>query len=313
MFDECGVGVSPVDQPGAVPSPRPDQDDPGERLGRLRLALAGLPGPDLAAAACEAVDPVTLAGLGEPGMLELVRAGQVLASWGEWLRLRGLEALYQSRRCLGSRDLDALASIDDVAALVEAARRLQADHDDLAGRSVVAEAAAVCGISEHSLRRRLDTALELNRLPDTDEALRTGAIDWPKTQSITDATRPLSDAHAAAVEARCLPGASARNTRGVQASLAAAVMEIDPDGTAARHRAAKADRGVSFRFGRDVAASPDGIPDGTGEMTCRMGAVELFDLRRNLDVLAEAAKTDHDRRSRVARGNFTPGLPQIPA
>jgi hypothetical protein len=292
------VGAAvPVEEPATVPGPRAAQDDPGEQLSRLRLALTGAPGGPMAAAAQEAADPLLLSALGEPGMLELVRAGRALAAWGESLQLQGLAAMYQSRRRLDGRELESLASIEDVQELVAAARRLQAGADDLAGRSVVAEAAAVCGVSEYSLHQRLDAALELDRLPATAEALRAGLIDWPKTKSITDATRALSDDQAAAVEARCLPAAARQNTRAVQATLAAAVSEIDPLGTAQRHHAARADRGISFRLGRDPATTADGLPDGTAEMHCRMGAVELLDLRRNLDLLAQAAKTDSDTRT----------------
>jgi hypothetical protein len=305
MYEDDASGVipetRPADRPAAAPLPRPRsyaQPDPEEQLSRLRLALADRPGPALAAAADQAVDPVRLVELGQAGMLELVRAGHALASWAEWLQLRGLEALYQSRRGLGSRDLELLESIQDDQELVEASQRLQAEADDLAGRSVVAEAAAVCGTSEYSLGRRLDAALELTRLPDTDEALRTGELDWPKAQSVADATRGLSEAAAAAVEARCLPLASRLHTRGLQAALAAAVYEVDPAMTERRHRAARGARGVSFRLGRDLApTTADGVPDGTGEMTARMGALELFDLRRHLDLLAESARTPGDKRT----------------
>jgi hypothetical protein len=122
-------------------------------------------------------------------MLALVLAGQKLASWGESLQLRGLDGLYRSRRQLGPGDVDALSALDDVKDVVVEASRLQEEADDLAGRSVVAEAAAVSGVSEYALRGRLEAAVQLRRLPGTAEALRVGVIDWPKTRAMTNAVQ----------------------------------------------------------------------------------------------------------------------------
>jgi hypothetical protein len=251
-------------------------------LQRIRIALTAPPGARLAAGAEDAAVPETLTELGEAGMLGLVRAGQGLAAWGEYLRLTGIEALYQSRRQLGSRDNDALADLTDEQ--VAAGAGLQQVVDDLAGRSVAAEVAATCGISEYAVGRRLDCALELNRLPDTWAALRRGEIDWPKAASITDAARPLDETAAAAVEAMCLPAAGRQSTRALQAALARAVIVVDPGGARRREELAQQSRGVSFRMGQDVT------PDGMGEMTCRLSAPDLLGLRSDLDVLADAAK-----------------------
>src|SRR5690349_11471851 len=120
MFGDRMDGATPAagepSVPLTVPRPRTGDD--------LLVALAGEPGPDLAAAALAAVDPARLSGLGEPGGLELVGAGHRLAAWGEWLKVQGLVAVFRSRRRLEGRDLAELDGIEDVQQLAAAAEAL---------------------------------------------------------------------------------------------------------------------------------------------------------------------------------------------
>ncbi len=92
---------------------------------------------------------------------------------------------------------------------------------------------------------RVERAGDLARLPGTRLALAGGRIDLAKATAIIDAVAPLSDAAAAAVEARVLGRAPGQTLPNLKACLARAVIAADPAAAEARRLAKAAARGVS--------------------------------------------------------------------
>ena len=77
------------------------------------------------------------------------------------------------------------------------------------------------------------------RLAATGQALRDGTIDLARAKAIAEATGPLDDAKARAVEDRVLPRAGEQTTSQLRASLRRAVITADPDGAERRRRQAE--------------------------------------------------------------------------
>ena len=77
------------------------------------------------------------------------------------------------------------------------------------------------------------------RLAATGQALRDGTIDLARAKAIAEATGPLDDAKARAVEDRVLPRAGDQTTGQLRASLRRAVITADPDGAERRRRQAE--------------------------------------------------------------------------
>ncbi len=92
---------------------------------------------------------------------------------------------------------------------------------------------------------RLGQAAHLaTTLPATLEAWEHGLLDLPKVRAITDITGFLPPEHAVAVQDRILDRAPTQTTGQLRAALARAVIAVDPEGAAERHRAARKDRRV---------------------------------------------------------------------
>ena len=91
----------------------------------------------------------------------------------------------------------------------------------------------------------MERAGDLARLPGTRLALAGGRIDLAKARAIIEAVAPLSDAAAAAVEARVLGRAPTQTVPNLKACLARAVIAADPAAAEARRLAKAAARGVS--------------------------------------------------------------------
>ena len=77
------------------------------------------------------------------------------------------------------------------------------------------------------------------RLAATGQALRDGTIDLARAKAIAEATGPLDDAKARAVEDRVLPRAGEQTTGQLRASLRRAVITADPDGAERRRQQAE--------------------------------------------------------------------------
>ncbi len=78
----------------------------------------------------------------------------------------------------------------------------------------------------------------------TPSAWENGQLDLPKVRAISDATAFVSPEHATAVQDRVLGRAPTQTTAQLRAALARAVIAVDPEGAAARHRAARKDRRI---------------------------------------------------------------------
>jgi hypothetical protein len=77
------------------------------------------------------------------------------------------------------------------------------------------------------------------RLAATGTALREGTIDLSRARAIAEATAPLDDDKARAVEARILPRAGQQTTGQLRASLRRAVITADPEGAERRREEAE--------------------------------------------------------------------------
>ena len=77
------------------------------------------------------------------------------------------------------------------------------------------------------------------RLPGTAKALHNGVIDPPKAQLIAEATRILTDEQARQVEAQILLRAGQQTTGKLRASIARAVLAVDPEAATRRREEAQ--------------------------------------------------------------------------
>ena len=86
---------------------------------------------------------------------------------------------------------------------------------------------------------RLDIATRLStRLPGTLAALERGEIDLSKARAVVEATDPLTDEHAAAVQDQVRGRAGTQTAGQLRASLRRAVLRVDPEGACAASRRA---------------------------------------------------------------------------
>lgn len=183
--------------------------------------VACAPGPDLAAVLASA-DLVEL----DPGELVEALVG--------FERLAGWVAACQARL---------------LAALGE---RLVFGPDDWTREEV----AAALRLSGCTAQRRIDVARELcARLGATWAALAAGEISYLQAMVIAEATRDLTDASAASVEARVLVRAKGQTVAELRRSVARAVMAADPERAEQAHERAVAQRTVQ------TWAAPDGMAE----------------------------------------------------
>jgi len=84
------------------------------------------------------------------------------------------------------------------------------------------------------------------RLPATWAALHAGTIDLARARLIADATGPLDDDTARAVESRILPRAGDQTTGQLRAALRRAVIAADPEGAEQRRKQAQRHAKVSL-------------------------------------------------------------------
>jgi len=196
--------------------------------------------------------------------------------------------------------LAARAAAGQFAAVAELARRRPpVDPSDQGQQRVpsvsefaVDEVAAALRLSRPAAGVRLYVAVELTtRLPGTAAALRSGVLDLPKVRAVVDATAPLGAAAAAAVEARVLPRAGRQTVGQLRASLARAVLAVDPADAEVRHTRAAVDRRVTV--------SP--LPDGMAELWAVLPADGATAVYSALDTLARCPRARDDLRGIDAR------------
>jgi hypothetical protein len=224
--------------------------------------LDQLPGPGLA----------DLLGSVEPSALSEYDVVEAMAAWAR---------------------LAAWATAGQLAMVAELARRREPDpsHSSEGWRYAADEVAAALAISGRAAGAQLALALELDRLPGTAAALAAGRIDPVKARVIAEATGPLPDPAARAVEDRVLPRAGTLTPGRLRAAVAEAVLAVDPAAAEQRHRRAAGERRVE--------SCP--LPDGIAELRAVGPADDIAAIFAALDAWARRAKTPGDGRGIDAR------------
>jgi Domain of unknown function (DUF222) len=135
-------------------------------------------------------------------------------------------------------------------------------------------------------RMKLAEALA-GRLPATFAALRDGRIDHTRARALADATAPLPEAAAWAVEEAVLPKAERQNSAQARRSARRAAVNADPAAAAKRRRASERDRKVAV-VPRERAMADLSIFGASAEVTAAYAHV---------DRLARAARADGEKRT----------------
>jgi hypothetical protein len=185
--------------------------------GRVAERLA--PGPDLAAWLATAPP----AGLDDGDLAAVAGSWRRVASWAQ------------------ARELAAVAQITSrAAARDEHARTGENGCPSHVTRSAAAEVALELTMSQYGASAWADLAVQLCwRLPAAGAALQAGTIDLARARLIAEATSPLTDETARAVEARVLPAAGEQTTGMLRAALRRAVIAADPAGAEERRKEAE--------------------------------------------------------------------------
>ncbi len=166
------------------------------------------------------------AGLDDAELVDAVVALDHLTSWAQARQARLLAEF--SRRRPG----------DDPQAI-------NCDRPSSISRYAPDEIGLALHLARGTAMARLGQAAHLaTTLPATLQTWENGLLDLPKVRAITDITGSLIPEHAVAVQDRVLDRAPTQTTGQLRAALARAVIAVDPEGAAARHRAARKDRRV---------------------------------------------------------------------
>jgi hypothetical protein len=150
------------------------------------------------------------------------------------------------------------------------------------------EIAPALRLTRTSAALRLDIATALTRqLPAALTALERGEIDLIKARAVVDATAPLTDEQAAAVQHQVLRRAGTQTASQLRASLRRAVLRADPEGAARRHEHCRKDRRVEL-----IA-----LPEAMAQLIAYLPAEQAIASYHRLDALARKAHTSDDDRS----------------
>jgi len=240
------------------------------------LRLDGLPaGPALA----DLVESLQVEELDESVLIDAIHAWDRLASWAAARQLAAIAELARRRPPAGGSVPDGHADAGDPRA-------------PWVSEFAVDEVSAALGLSRPAAGVRLHLAVELDRrLVGTAAALRAGEIDVVKARAVVEATTPLDDAAARAVEAGVLRRAAGQTVGQLRASLSRAVLAVDPAAAEVRHERAAADR--------HVTVSP--LPDGMAELWALLPADGAVAVREAVDTLARRDRAVGDSRGIDAR------------
>jgi Domain of unknown function (DUF222) len=264
----------------AVSDPEP-MDRPGPDAPLCSL-LTQPPGGLAACGLDEAMEQ--FADLSEDALVEVTATAQRVSAWASWVQLKAIGQLVQIRSA-PSGMAAALPEGPDA----RVARDLSAA---LGRRSVIAEVALACGLSEYAMAQRVGTAMQLeSRLPIAAGAMSRGELDWSRLQTVAQATVGVSDQVARAVEAAVLlpersPEVTAPSLPGLRKALAEAVARLDPGAASNAERAVK-DRRVVFT----------GVGDGMTEVWALLPAVPAREVELLLKRRAALARTPGDERT----------------
>ena len=258
MFDSAVVGPSsgrgdraPGDTLGELFDVVPD-DQLDTELQRL---LGDDPVPDWVPDWVDDTPPLTYGNCDPSGFLALeLDTGTEDTAWLDDTTL--IEAI------IGFDRIASWAAARQARLLAELARRRPRDPVPNQDRTSVGstfapdEVGVALHLSRGAAAGRIGMAQRLLRvLPDTHALWESGQIDPLKARAIDDATVLLSDEKSGKVEARVLPKAAEQTLAQLKAALARAVIAVDPDGAAERHRAARKDRRVCLGQENDGMAS----------------------------------------------------------
>ncbi len=224
LADPEWAGAEPEDRraaPGESAEPAgPAENEPGPvRAVRTAFALGqpadGMSPGAVLAGLSEQAWQHGLAGLDEDQLTGMLQAADRLAAWSAALRLAAVSQLAGRRQ--------------DAAQVSGDGRGLEHLRDEIA---------MTLTLTGWSADRLLGLAVALDRLPLTQAALATGAIDERRAEVIADELAGLGAEHIAAVEERLVPGAAAQTTAQLRQAARRAVIAADPG--AAKRRKEKA-------------------------------------------------------------------------
>src|SRR3984885_7426643 len=136
------------------------------------------------------------------------------------------------------------------------------------GEHVEDEVAALLRLTRRGAAELLGLARDLRRLPQTAALLAAGIIDRKRAELIAAHLAVLSDADAAAVEAKITPRAGEQTTGELGSALARAVKAHDPQAAARRREKAQKDARV------EVWAEPSGTAALAGRDLAPAGVIE---------------------------------------
>jgi hypothetical protein len=251
---------------------------------------------------------------------EVLPVGPDLAAWLACSPAGGLEDGALAGQAAGYRRLAAWAQAGELAVVAQmASRSAAADKNAEAGRDgrpgkVPADAygqvSLALTMSQAGAEWWTNLAVDLQwRLAATGLALREGTIDLARAKAIAEATGPLDDAKARAVEDRVLPRAGEQTTGQLRASLRRAVITADPEG--AERRREQAERQAK------VVLYPDA--EGTASLSGqRLPGIRAAAAFARITALARALKAAGSDggidllRSKVLLGLLLGTLPYIP-
>jgi hypothetical protein len=217
--------------PRDVPARRVTPGAPGGFASGGALDTAK-PCPVLAAFADEATGPDGhCAGASDDELIGILRAWQRQEAWAAARRLAVTAELIRRRPAPGSPPVQ------------DAAGAMPSGWDEFCADELAAATACSRQAAEKTLVLAYDLAA---RLPGTARALHEGIIDAYKARIISDATRTLDDAEAAAAEARVLPGAAGKTPGQLRAAIGRAVIAVNPDAARARRELAERDARVEL-------------------------------------------------------------------
>ncbi|MGH4025821.1 MAG: DUF222 domain-containing protein [Pseudonocardiaceae bacterium] len=220
-----------------------------------------------------------------------------------WLALELDHSSVDPARLSDAELIDSVVGFDRVSSwalarqarvLAEFARRRPGDHP-LAARCDVPSLCSEFAPDEIGLALRLSRPAAATRLamaqalaeqlPGTLDAWQAGMIDERKTRAISETSAVLPAELHGALEARVLPRAGTQTLTRLRASLARAVLALDPDGGNRRHEQRRKDR--------RVVVGPDG--DGMASLWALLSAPDATAAYQRLGELARGLGTDDSR------------------
>ncbi|GAA5136391.1 hypothetical protein GCM10023320_67430 [Pseudonocardia adelaidensis] len=177
------------------------------------------------------------AGLSDAQLIDAVVGFERVTGWAEARQAR-LLAEFARRR---SGDDPALMATDKPCTM---------------GRFAPDEVGLALKLARMTAKARLGRSVQLRQvLPETLTLWSQGRLDERRVAAICEATHYLSVEKARAVQQRVLDRAPDLTVGQLKAALKRAVIAVDPEGAAERHRAARRDRRVSISEEQDGMAS----------------------------------------------------------